>query len=143
MQILNRRRDVQQQQTAQAAPHGLLLLQRVIKQLDRHAVALVHQRWPGLHLIVAALLLIALGEGAETPDMQPALLDAVIGHRRERLLHFALQALLQRRQVTPLLQLAVFVIHHPEADLQVIGHLLPLPRLAIDGDAGHATQFAL
>ncbi len=75
--------------------------------------------------------------------MQPALLDAVISHRRQRLLHFALQALLQRRQVTPLLQLAVFVIHYAEADLQMVRHLLPLPRVAIDGNAGHTAQLAL
>ncbi len=31
VQILNRRRDIKQQQPTQAAPHGLLLLQRVIK----------------------------------------------------------------------------------------------------------------
>ena len=60
VQVFNRRRDIQQQQAAQAAPHLLLLLERIIKQLDRHAVAFVHQRRPGLNFIVAALLLVAL-----------------------------------------------------------------------------------
>ncbi len=82
VQILDRRRDVQQQQAAQPAPHRLLLLLRIIKQLDCHAVALVHQRRPGFHLVVAALLLVAFRQLTEAPDMQPALLDTVIGHGR-------------------------------------------------------------
>ena len=89
VQIFDRRRDVEQQQATQPAPHHLLLFLRVIKQFDRHAVALVYQRRPGFHLIVAALLLVALRKLAKAPDVQPALLDAVVGHRRERLLDFA------------------------------------------------------
>ena len=94
MQIFNRRRNVQQQQTPQAAPHRLLLLKRIVEQLNGDAVTFVHQRRPGLNPIVAALLLIAFRQRAEAPDMQPALLDTVIGHRGERLLHFPLQRVL-------------------------------------------------
>ncbi len=143
VQILNRRRNVKQQQATQTAPHGLLLFLWIIKQLDGHAVALVHQRRPGFHLIVAALLFIAFRQGAKAPDMQPALLDAIISDRRQRLLNFALQRLFQRLQRAPFLQLLVFIIHHPESDFQVIGHLIPLPGFAVDGHAGHLTQLAL
>ena len=143
VQILNRRRNVKQQQATQTAPHGLLLFLWIIKQLDGHAVALVHQRRPGFYLIVAALLFVTLRQGAKAPDMQPALLDAVISDRRQRLLNFALQRLFQRLQRAPFLQLLVFIIHHPESDFQVIGHLIPLPGFAVDGHAGHPPQFAL
>ncbi len=143
MQILNRRRDVEQQQATQTAPHGLLLFLWIIKQLDSHAVALVHQRRPGFHLIVAAFLFVTFRQRTKAPDMQPALLDAVIGHRRQRLLNFALQRVFQRLQRAPFLKLLVFVIHHPEGDFQVIGHLIPLPGLAVDGHAGHLTQLTL
>lgn len=93
VQIFNRRRNVQQQQATQPAPHHLLLFLRIIKQLDRHAVALVHQRWPGFHLIVTAFLLVAFRKLTKTPDMQSALLDTVVRHRRERLLDFPFQRL--------------------------------------------------
>ncbi len=118
MQILNRRRDVEQQQATQTAPHGLLLFLWIIKQLDGHAVALVHQRRPGFHLIVTALLFVTLRQGAKAPDMQPALLNTVISDRRQRLLHFALQGVFQRLQRAPFLQLLVFIIHHPEGDFR-------------------------
>ena len=143
MQILNRRRDVEQQQATQTAPHGLLLFLWIVKQLDGHAVALVHQRRPGFHLIVTALLFVTFRQGAKAPDMQPALLNTVISDRRQRLLHFALQGVFQRLQPAPFLQLLVFIIHHPESDFQVIGHLIPLPGFAVDGHAGHLTQLAL
>ena len=75
--------------------------------------------------------------------MQPALLDAVVGHRRERLLDFAFQRLFQLAQGTPFQQLFVFIVHHAEGDFQVIGHLIPVPVVAVDGGAGHAAELAL
>ncbi|MNI46364.1 hypothetical protein D3C73_1008240 [compost metagenome] len=75
--------------------------------------------------------------------MQPALFDAVIRHRRQRFLHFAFQRVFQRLQRTTFLQLLVFIIHHPEGDFQVIGHLIPVPVVAVNGNASHPAQFAL
>ncbi|MNS48346.1 hypothetical protein D3C72_809130 [compost metagenome] len=143
MQIFDRRRNVQQQKAAQTTPHGLLLFQRIIKQLDRHAVTLIHQRRPGLHSVVAALLLVVIRQIAKTPDMQPALLDTVIGNRRERLLHFAFQRLFQLRQRTAFVELFVFIIHHPEGDFQVIGYLIPVPGFAVNGHTCHASKLFL
>ena len=98
VQILDRRRDVEQQQATQPAPHHLLLFLRIIKQFDRHAVALVHQRRPGFDLIVTALLFVAFRKLTKAPDMQPALLDTVVRHRRQRFLNFAFQRLFQLAQ---------------------------------------------
>ena len=75
--------------------------------------------------------------------MQPALLDTVIGDRGQRLLHLTFQRIFQILQRTPFLQLLVFLVHHPESDFQVIGHLIPLPGLAVDSHAGHPPQLAL
>ena len=95
VQIFNRRRDVQQQQATQTAPHHLLLFQLVIKQFDSDTVSFIHQRRPGFHLIVAALLFIAFRQVAKAPDVQSVLFDTVVSNRRERLLNFALQRIFQ------------------------------------------------
>ena len=143
VQILNRRRDVKQKQSTQPAPHHLLLLLRIVKELNRHAVALIHQRGPGFDLIVPALLLVAFRKLTKAPDVQPALLNAVISHRRERLLDFTFQRLFQLRQRTAFEQLFVFIVHHAECDFQVIGHLIPVPVVAVDGGPGHAAELTL
>ncbi len=75
--------------------------------------------------------------------MQPALLDAVIRHRRERLLHFAFQRIFKLGERTPFLQFLVFVIHHAKRDFQMLGHLIPMPVFPVDRDAGHPAQFTL
>ncbi|MNV52584.1 hypothetical protein D3C71_1446840 [compost metagenome] len=143
MKIFDRRRDIQQQQAAQTAPHRLLLFLRIIKQLDRHTVALIHQRRPGFHFIVAAFLLVVIRQIAETPDMQSALLDTIVRNRRERLLHFAFQRILEFSQRAAFVELFVFVIHYPEGDFQMIGHLIPVPGFAVNGHPRHTAQLFL
>ncbi len=143
VQILNRRRDVKQKQSTQPAPHHLLLFLRIVKELNRHAVALINQRGPGFDLIVPALLLIAFRKLTKAPDVQPALLDTVVRHGRQGFLHFALQGVLQFRKRAAFQQLFVFIVHHAEGDFQVIGHLIPVPVVAVDGGPGHASELTL
>ncbi|MNE45858.1 hypothetical protein D3C80_1401710 [compost metagenome] len=75
---------------------------------------------------------------AKAPDMQTALLDTVVRHRRERLLHFAFQGIFQFGQRTAFVQLFVFVIHNAEGDFQMVGHLIPVPGFAVNRYPRHA-----
>ncbi|MNZ79770.1 hypothetical protein D3C78_983810 [compost metagenome] len=127
MQILDGRWNVQQQQAARSLPHRLLLFLLAVEQTDRHAVFFIHQRRIRLHRIATAFLLIKLRQFAEAPDMQIALFQPIVRHRRQRFLHLVLQLELQCRQIFAFKQGFVFFTHHPECHLEVIGHLIPLP----------------
>ena len=140
MQVFYRRRNIEQQQATLAAPHHFLLLLLAVEQADRYALFLVDQRRPGLDLIAAALLLVAARQIAEAPDMQAVLLQPVIRHLRQRLLHFFFQFGFQRAEIFALFQLAVMFVHHAEGHFQVIGHLFPLPVFPLQRNAGHAAE---
>ncbi|MNT30124.1 hypothetical protein D3C72_1659030 [compost metagenome] len=127
MQILDGRWNVQQQQAARSLPHRLLLFLLAVEQTDRHAVFFIHQRRIRLHRIATAFLLIKLRQFAEAPDMQIALLQPIVCHRRQGFLHLVFQLQLQRGQVFAFQQGFVFFPHHPESHFKVIGHLFPLP----------------
>ncbi len=107
----------------------------------------VHQRRPGFHLIVTALLFRNFPpQGAKAPDMQPAV--GSIPHHSDR--RQASPALCPSgRLSTPAASAlpAASCFYHSttrKGDFQVIGHLIPLPGFAVDGHAGHLTQpFAL
>ena len=51
------------------------------------SVFLIDNRRIGFHFVAATFLLVAFRLRTETPDMQIALFDAVIRHRRQRLLN--------------------------------------------------------
>ncbi|MNE48759.1 hypothetical protein D3C80_1432440 [compost metagenome] len=129
MQIFDRRRDVQQQQTARTLPHGLLLLLFAVKQADGYAVFFVHQRRVSLDRVTATLLLIKLRQFAKAPDMQIALFQAIISHGRQRLLHLIFELGPQRGQIFAFAQGFMFLTHHAEGHFQMIRHLIPLPIL--------------
>ncbi len=139
--LFDRGRHVQQQQSPGAQPHGVPCLVLGGEHADRHAARLVHQRGIRPYRPVRSLLLHDLYERPEVPGPQALALDTV-GHGADRLAHRRSQPAGERGQVLAFREGVLLLVHHPEGDLQMVGYPVELPGLPRHRHAGEAVEFA-